>query len=200
MRPSCPRSSLPALRQIVQHCLEKEASRRFHSANDLGFALRTVSTSDHRFARQQRQPARAWFPHSPTQTPLGVARDRRRPGSRLLAALAIPHFLELDPIDLAAYRFIPFANDHEAESGAAWSPDGKSIAYLKTVDGIPQLMVRGLGSSHRHPTHEIQDARCLGLLVAGFRVVYCINREGKGELWGDQPFRRPRGQDPRGSL
>ena len=60
----------------------------------------------------------------------------------LLAALAIPHFSELEPIDLAAYRFTPFANEHEAEGEAAWSPDGKSIAYLKTVAGVPQLMVR----------------------------------------------------------
>ena len=40
----------------------------------------------------------------------------------LLAALAIPHFRELDPIDLAGYRFIPFANDHEAESGGGVEP------------------------------------------------------------------------------
>ena len=47
----------------------------------------------------------------------------------MLAGFGIPHFMELDPIDLAAYRFIPFANDHEAETGAAWSPDGRYIWY-----------------------------------------------------------------------
>ena len=65
----------------------------------------------------------------------------------LLASLTIPHYLELDSIDLAAYRFAPFANDHEPEAEAAWSPDGKSIAYLKMIAGIPQLMVRALDSA-----------------------------------------------------
>ncbi len=43
--PELPESITPALRQIVQHCLEKEVARRFHSANDLGFALRNVNPS-----------------------------------------------------------------------------------------------------------------------------------------------------------
>ena len=62
----------------------------------------------------------------------------------LLLALALVHVFEPAPIDLAQYRLTPFATDREPETDGAWSPDGKSIAYLKTIDGTPQLMVRAL--------------------------------------------------------
>ncbi len=47
-------------------------------------------------------------------------------------------------VDLGSYRFTPFATDAENEYRAAWSPDGRSIAYTKTVDGRAQVVVRGL--------------------------------------------------------
>ncbi len=180
--PDLPETVSPALRQIVQHCLEKEAARRFHSANDLGFALRTVSTSSTgsrasgRMEAQSAPRKRKWmWPALSTVLAL------------LLAGFGIPHFLELDPIDLAAYRFVPFANDHEAESGAAWSPDGKTIAYWTSVPGVTQLTVRALES----PT-AIQLTKSKARVTQAFwspdsAVVYCINREGKGELWGVSP-------------
>jgi eukaryotic-like serine/threonine-protein kinase len=43
--PELPDAVSPAMRQIVAHCLEKDAERRFHSARDLAFALRTASTA-----------------------------------------------------------------------------------------------------------------------------------------------------------
>ncbi len=43
--PELPETVAPALRQIVSHCLEKEPGRRFDSARDLAFALRTVNLS-----------------------------------------------------------------------------------------------------------------------------------------------------------
>jgi Tol biopolymer transport system component len=187
--PELPETIAPALREIVTHCLEKEPERRFHSANDLSFALRTLSTPGVG-SRGSGSLAAA------VSTANGKAAPRPRkwmwPGisvalAAMLAAFAIPHYLELDPIDLAAYRFVPFANDHEAETGAAWSPDGKSIAYLKTVAGIPQLMVRALES----PT-AIQLTKSKARVSYAFwspdsTVVYCINREGRGELWGVSP-------------
>ncbi len=135
-----PETVSPALRQIVWHCLEKDPDHRFHSARDLGFALRTVSVS----------PARSTG-SVPAIHEKRASKSIWRAAACVLAALliglAIPHLLELEPIELANYRLTPFATDQEPEFEAAWSPDGKSIAYLKTIDGIPQLMVRALDAS-----------------------------------------------------
>src|SRR5579872_5841772 len=63
----------------------------------------------------------------------------------LLAALSAMLYLTRPArFDLSAYRFTPIATDAEPESLSSWSPDGKSIAYLKTFDGRNQVMLRNL--------------------------------------------------------
>jgi hypothetical protein len=64
-----------------------------------------------------------------------------------LGLLAVPHILELEPIDLTSYKFTPFATEPAPESAASWSPDGASIAYLRKTNGVDQVMVRGLDAS-----------------------------------------------------
>jgi len=180
--PDLPETVSPALRQIVAHCLEKERDRRFHSARDLAFALRTV------------QPTSAGS--RPTGQLAAIAASRSRmwlwPAlaigmALLLAAVAVPHFLERAPIDLAAYRFTPFANDHEPEDDAVWSPDGKSIAYLKTIGGTPQLMVRALDTAV--PIQLTKSAARVGqpFWAPDSTLIYYTAHEGKGELWGVSP-------------
>jgi len=132
-----PEAVSPALRQIVWHCLEKEPDHRFQSARDLGFALRTVSAAPSRTSGTVAAipaPAHRKWIWAALSGAVGT----------LLLALALVHVFELEPIDLAQYRLTPFATDREPETDGAWSPDGKSIAYLKTIDGTPQLMVRAL--------------------------------------------------------
>ena len=41
--PDLPANVPAGIRQIVQHCLEKDPAQRFHSARDVGFALAAVS-------------------------------------------------------------------------------------------------------------------------------------------------------------
>ena len=89
--PELPESVAPALRQIVAHCLEKEPDRRFHSARDLAFALRTVSvpstgsrTSGKAAIVVDRQWRKWLWP--------AVACS----SAALVAFLTIPHYSELD--------------------------------------------------------------------------------------------------------
>ena len=63
----------------------------------------------------------------------------------IMAALWITQqIFKPEEIDLSKYKFTPIATDAEFEGDAAWSPDGKSIAYVKTVNGIPQIFIRNI--------------------------------------------------------
>jgi serine/threonine protein kinase/dipeptidyl aminopeptidase/acylaminoacyl peptidase len=181
--PELPETVPSALRAIVMHCLEKEPERRFHAARDLSFALRTVAgtSTGSRGSGQalplatDRPPGRWIWPAA-----AGVF-------ATLLVAIGLVHFSELPPIDLAEYRFTPFANDHPAESEAAWSPDGKSIAYLKTIDGIPQLMVRAIDSAIPVQLTKGQVRATHAFWSPDSTLIYFTGRIGKGELWAVSP-------------
>ena len=133
-----PAHIVPALRQIVAHCLEKEPAARFQSAQDLAFQLRAAVA-----------PASVV-----TTTPLPPA---NQPPRLAIAAWALVGLLALllglslfhrpRGADLAAYRFTPFATDAQIQDQATWSPDGKSIAYERFLVGATnQIMVRSLAS------------------------------------------------------
>ena len=192
--PELPETVSPGLRQIVSHCLEKEPDSRFQSARDLAFALRALSSISTRGSGSAPKlgdalvEARAPSPRA--RSPL--ARSWARPmlaGSLALVLLSLIMALltRPQPIDLAAYRFTPFANDREPETDGSWAPNGKSIAYLKTLDGIPELMVRALDS----PT-PVQLTRAHVPVSQPFwapdsTVIYYMTLAGKGELWGISP-------------
>jgi serine/threonine protein kinase len=180
--PELPETVAPALRQIVAHCLEKEPDRRFHSARDLAFALRTVSNSATNSRASGSRPALASPPRRKWLWPSMAASL-----AALLASIAIPHYLELEPIELADYRFTPFANDRSTQGEAAWSPNGKSIAYLETVDGIPQLMVRALDSAVPIQLTKSRAAVSHVFWSHDSTVIYYCTRAEKGELWGISP-------------
>lgn len=136
--PALPNNRVPpVLERIIRRCLEKAPDNRFQSADDLAFALEAVSGTT-------------------TATTVAVAgppkRRRWLVGALSLAALLSTVILALflwtvvPSSDLRHYRFVPFATDAEPEGQATWSPDGRSIAYIKMVAGRRQIWVRTLGS------------------------------------------------------
>ncbi|HJT88397.1 MAG TPA: protein kinase, partial [Bryobacteraceae bacterium] len=121
---------------IVEHCLEKEPERRYQSARDLAFALRGAALNA---ATPARGPA-ADQGVRPTYVLMAV-----------VAAIAIYAVAGLvrapEGADLGAYRFTPFVSGAEPVSDPSWSPDGKSIAYMRTLNGQPnELLMRSLDS------------------------------------------------------
>jgi len=132
-----------AIQQVILHCLEKEPARRFQSATDLAFNLRALAGTGS-MAGTAITPALPL----PTRTAL-----RAVPVLTIVLALvaagAIVLLLTRRPggVDLAAYRFTPFATDSQPQVGAVWSPDGKNIAYVRASDAADDLvMVRSLDS------------------------------------------------------
>jgi serine/threonine protein kinase/Tol biopolymer transport system component len=137
--PELPETVPLGVRQIVAGCLEKDPAARFESARDLALTLRAFSSSSSISASvpgvdtAARPARRRWL--FPALAASVVA----------LAALSAALYITRPaPLDLSTYKFKPFATDAELESLSSWSRDGKSVVYLKTVDGQLQVMVRSL--------------------------------------------------------
>ena len=139
--PDLPDTVPAALRQIVAVCLEKNPVNRFESARDLGHALRAISAGTSLTGAlpkvdDESDLKRLWKRISPFAAAAAII---------IAAVFAALYFLRRpEPLDLSGYKFTPFATDAGTETNAAWSPDGKSIAYVKYVGKLFQLFIRGL--------------------------------------------------------
>jgi Tol biopolymer transport system component/predicted Ser/Thr protein kinase len=116
------------LRAILERCLAKEPAGRYESTRDLARELAYLR--DH-FAESNASSAGL--------TPAVAAKWRGRRlalpaacalGGALIAWCAAALVRDPTPVDLAGYRITPFATALTIQSYPAWSPDGKSIAFL----------------------------------------------------------------------
>ena len=134
----------PQLRWILERCLAKEREGRYESTRDLARELTYLR--DH--FGDTTSTATAALP---------AVKSHRRAGPIALAACALAGAvlawcaaqLMRNPaaIDLSSYRLTPFATALSQESYAAWSPDGKNIAFLgTTADDELHLFVQGVGA------------------------------------------------------
>jgi eukaryotic-like serine/threonine-protein kinase len=131
--PELPDSVPLGVRQILHRCLEKKPQERFQSARDLAFALRSLSGSTGAAKIEAAPARRRWL------TPLAVVIF-----GALAVVFAVLWFTRPQALDLSRYRYTPFATDAEPEINPSWSPDGRSIAYLKRIGRDYQLMLRAL--------------------------------------------------------
>jgi Tol biopolymer transport system component len=145
----------PALDKIVRRCMEKKPERRFQTVSDLGFALEALSlTGSWGANRTEMAPdASAWSKRSGWRERLAwiVA------GMLALAllALGIAYFrrpsleagtvrLSVNPPEKATRFVFP-----------AISPDGRTLAFVATVEGKTQLWARPLNSTTARPLAEV---------------------------------------------
>jgi Tol biopolymer transport system component len=162
-----PRVPAP-VRWVVERCLTKDPRQRYESTTDLARDLRTL-----------RDRVSEFTPSSEV-----VPQRARRRGRTLLTIAALASAAALGLLagvvrggstggGLDNYRFTPMATDAGYQASPAWSPDGKTIAYVAAVDGILQVFTRVPGSSTRSQvTHERFDCRDPFWSPDGTRIYY----------------------------
>jgi Tol biopolymer transport system component/predicted Ser/Thr protein kinase len=134
--PELPADVPAGVRQVVHRCLEKKPEARFQSANDLAFALRQLSGSSIGAAAEPtRLRARPW-PRMAIGA--GIAASVVVLGAVLVVRWLTQTFdAAIDPLQLTRV-----SSDPLRETGAAFSPDGRSIAYVRISGGANELLVR----------------------------------------------------------
>ncbi|MGH9767418.1 MAG: protein kinase domain-containing protein, partial [Blastocatellia bacterium] len=147
----------PALDKIVRRCLEKKPERRFQTVSDLGFALEALSLPGSWGAnRTEMAPAldaSAWSKRSGWRE--GIWMIVAGVLTLVSLALGVAYFrhpaLEAEPMRL-------FVNPPEKATRfdlPTISPDGRTLAFVATVEGKTQIWARPLNSTTATPLAEI---------------------------------------------
>ena len=145
-------ATVPApLRWIIERLLAKDPAERYDSSRDLYRELKQLRD---RLSDATSPTSGVTASASPGPVPASRTRRWLPPAAALaLTALASGMTWALVPRggaaenDLAAYRFTPLSLETATEREPAWSPDGRSIAYTASIEGVQQLMVREVGAS-----------------------------------------------------
>src|SRR5436190_204940 len=138
----------PSLERIVHRCLEKTPELRFQSANDLAFALETLSTtsssSGSASAAAVTTPAMASVSNK-TWLPWSVA------AVAIVAAAAAWIFKPEAPRAETWQQFTPVTEASGEETAPALSPDGSSVAYAIRVNGSWDIYGQRVGGRNATP-------------------------------------------------
>lgn len=167
-------SSAPdELIRVIERCLAKDPDERFQSVKEIAIELRGVL----REKKERSQSRKRW-----------TLRRRLFAGTAILsaiaaAALAMTILSRTDP-GLSAYRFTPLETTPQYEGFPAWSPDGKTIAYVTEVDGVLQVFTRSLTSTGRaRITNQPRDCREPFWSPDGSRIYFISIAGSLDALW-----------------
>jgi len=140
--PDLPAGVPDAFQRVVRRCLEKSPDERFQSAEDLAFALRQLTGTS-------RTTSAAEIPGDATAS-------GRRFGSRtwlaaaafilgvLAAAAVFTRWRAGQDSEIDQLQITRISSDRRDEISPAISPDGRSLAYLRTGGGLTEVLVRPL--------------------------------------------------------
>jgi serine/threonine protein kinase len=127
----------PGLERIVRHSIEKNPEQRFHSAHDVAFAIESLATDS------------AARPAAPGVAPSRFVKRRALFLASAAALLLVSFFagrLSRRPPQRPSLLFERLTSEPGVERSPALSPDGESVAYVKTVAGRSHVLVQRVGS------------------------------------------------------
>jgi serine/threonine protein kinase len=136
--PDLPAAVTPAIRQIVNRCLEKNPDERFQSARDLAFALRQAAGDGS--SSQLLAPVRSVSQRRSRVRILLAMLAAAIAGAAVLLSIVRTRDTQIDPI-----RLTRFSSDLRTDASPAFSPDGRSIAYLR-IGAATEIVVQTLDS------------------------------------------------------
>jgi serine/threonine protein kinase len=174
------KGSVPApLAWIVERCLAKDPADRYASTADVAHDLAMLRG---RLA-DARGDLLTQAPRSQVQRLLRIV---GAVAAALVCALAGGFWVATRPTsDLLADRVpTPLVIDEGYDGAPAWSPDGRSLAYVSQVDGILQIFTRGLSSPVPSPlTKDPFDARSPFWSPDSQRVYFLRQAQERQGLW-----------------
>jgi len=172
-----PRATPAPLRRLLERCLEKDVDRRLRDAGDARLELdELLGAATAR--RSASRPSWAWLVAAALVVALAVALLRPRG--------------ETARDGLAAARLSQLTSSDGVESGPAFSPDGKSLAFVSEESGVRSIAVKRLA-----------DGQERSLPGSGFdNVQPAFSPDGKSLAFvrGQQPGRRLEPGDVFGSF
>jgi hypothetical protein len=192
--PELPPASPPALDRIVRRCIEKQPTRRFQSAADLGFALGSVLASPAVVALARRRASwRVWTAAA---------------ASAVLALAAALYWARAHPAQspkAPASMLWRLTNDAGLTKDGAISPDGKLAAYASDRASAGNLDIWVQQTDGGEPvrlTSDPADDFDPVFSADGSRVAFRSEREGGGiyevpVIGGEAHLLVPRGRRPR---
>jgi Tol biopolymer transport system component len=183
----------PALERLVNHCLEKNPAARFHSANDLAFALEALTGSTSVSTQTVSVPAFAPGRFNRNRLSLVLA------AVAVLAAIAFAIlYFRRPPIPEAhTVRFFVQPPDKGTLVGGAQhvSPDGLRLVYPVTgPDGRRLLWTRPIDSLTAQPLAGTEegsnpfwspDGRFVGFYVGGSKLKKIDINGGPAQMLSD---------------
>ncbi len=137
----------PDLDRVIERCLAKSPAQRFHSAHDLAFALRSLSSSSAGEHRPIASPARIDVRRAASVVALVI----------LALAGAAFYFLRGSGTAIDSLAVLPFANGGGGED-ADWLSDGITESLIGSLVAMPGLKVMSRNAVFRYKGKET-DAR-----------------------------------------
>ncbi len=145
----------PQLEALIMDCLIRQPNERWHKIADFGHQLRIFAKLSGTVQLKSNSFLGNFIKHLKFTKKKGKTFTKK---NRLIYSSAItltgliiglvilPFFNKETQIDLSKYKFTPIANEESLESSAEWSPDSKSIVYVKNVNGFDQLFLKSLNN------------------------------------------------------